>query len=194
MAAPPTPSHCVVYDGHGETSSLTLPPSKTVTVPARTPTIAADVPITEIMSRDMVCARTDLPVDVLARLLVHNHIGCIPIVDQLGRPLGMVTKSDLVEQLDAAVHARSDRRAAMTRTAGDVMMPLALSLDDRATVAQAAMMMVMEDLHHVMVVSQAKSLIGIVSAKDIVRWLVQNDGLVSEDASAARIPPDVVGA
>ena len=68
------------------------------------------------------------------------------------------------------------------RVASDVMMPLAITLGDRATVSEAAMMMVLEDLHHVMIVSCAGALIGVVSAKDIVRWIVANDRTARGDA------------
>jgi CBS domain-containing protein len=61
------------------------------------------------------------------------------------------------------------------------MMPLALTLDEHATLAHAASLMTLEDLHHVMVVSCSGALIGIVSAKDVVRWLVENDQLTGYD-------------
>ena len=97
----------------------------------------------------------------LAQLFLDEHVGCIPIIDERGRPHGIVTKSDVVGQL-------SDDCWSM-RTARDVMMPLALTLDEHATLAHAASMMTLEDLHHVMVVSCSGALIGIVSAKDVVR-------------------------
>ncbi len=183
MATIAIASHCVVHDGRGETTSIALSADRPRLAPPRTATIAGKVPIGEIMCRKIVCARADLPVDALARLMMHHRIGCIPIVDDMGRPQGMVTKSDLVEQIDAALHPRSHRRDPADlslRTANDVMMALAVTLDENATVAEVALMMVMEDLHHVMVVSQAKALVGIVSAKDVVRWIVDNDGLLAE--------------
>jgi CBS domain-containing protein len=57
-------------------------------------------------------------------------------------------------------------------------MPLAITLDDKATVAHAASMMALEGFHHVMVVGQSGVLIGVVSSQDVVRWIVENDGLV----------------
>lgn len=91
----------------------------------------------------------------------------------------MVTKSDLIEILDD-VDARFEIE---TRTAEEVMMPLAITLDDKATVAHAASMMAIEGFHHVMVVAQSGVLIGVVSSQDVVRWIVQNDGLIGATAS-----------
>jgi CBS domain-containing protein len=58
------------------------------------------------------------------------------------------------------------------------MMPIALTLEESSTVGDAASMMTCEDLHHVLVVSRSGALVGVVSAKDIVTWLVRNDGLM----------------
>ena len=58
------------------------------------------------------------------------------------------------------------------------MMPLALTLGEHATVAQAAALMSLEDVHHVPIVADSGRLIGVVSTFDIVRWLATNDGFV----------------
>jgi CBS domain-containing protein len=58
------------------------------------------------------------------------------------------------------------------------MLPLAITLDQSATVAHAAAMMSCEDLHHVLVVGDSGELVGVVSSKDVVNWLVSNDELL----------------
>jgi CBS domain-containing protein len=137
------------------------------TMPAM-PTIADLVSVTEIMTRDLTCARKDLPASQLVELMIQRHVGCVPVVDARGQPVGMVTKLDLVEQL---IDADDD-----PRTAGDLMMPLAITLGERASVAHAAQMMTLEDIHHVAIVNTDRELIGLVSSMDIVRWLARNDG------------------
>jgi CBS-domain-containing membrane protein len=111
-------------------------------------------------------------------LMVRRRIGCIPVVDERGRPIGMVTKFDVVEQQLAS---RAPRAA--TATVADVMMPLAITLDERATVAHAAAMMSIEDVHHVPIVAAGGALIGVLSTMDIVRWLAANDGIVAHGAA-----------
>lgn len=156
---------CRVYaaDGHLQTTR-THPVARRALPRART--VADTIPVTDIMSRDLVCARPDITVDALTDLLIQNHIGCIPIVDDAGRPMGIVTKLDLVE-----------RRAGTT--AAEVMMPLAITLNQHATIAHAAAVMGLEDFHHVMVVGADHALIGVVSTMDIARWLARNDGFIS---------------
>lgn len=143
-------------------------------------TIADVIPAARIMSHDVVCARTDLASDALIELMVLNHIGCVPVVDERGIPIGMITKLDLVEKMLAG------SRMPFPSTAGDLMLPLTFTLDARATVAHVATLMSLEDIHHVPIVAPDGPLIGIVSTMDVVRWLASNDGLVTEHRSDGR--------
>jgi CBS domain-containing protein len=134
------------------------------------PTIADLVPVTQIMTREITCAHRELEVDQLVDLVVRNRIGCVPIVEAPGRPIGMVTKLDIVERLFS--RDGSDP----PRTAGELMLPLAITLGEHATIAHAAALMAAEDVHHIPIVDTSGCMIGIVSTLDIVRWLAKNDG------------------
>lgn len=137
-------------------------------------TIADLVPLTEIMSREITCAHRELGADRVAELIVFNHVGCVPVVEEPGRPIGMITKRDLVERFVARESAGSDGLA--FQTAGTLMMPMTIALREHATIAHAAALMANEDIHHLCVVDAEGRLIGVVSTMDIVRWLAHNDG------------------
>jgi CBS domain-containing protein len=167
---------CIVYRAHGraEKSPREHPEGE---VWFRTQS-AEHAPIKCVMSRDLVCALPDLEIATVVSLLVEQRLGCLPIVDERRHPIGVITKFDLVEQLDATMHLAgcgcplpADLKA---QTAGDVMMPIALTLDARATVAHASSMMISERMHHVLVVSETGELIGVVSALDVVRWVTED--------------------
>lgn len=143
------------------------------------PTIADQVRVSRIMSREVICARDDLEIAALMDLMVRRHIGCVPVINERGHPIGMVTKFDLVEQLQAG----RARGAEVPATAGTLMMPLAITLDERASVAHAAALMAIEDVHHLAIVADSGALIGVVSSMDIVRWLAGNDGVMISDAA-----------
>ncbi len=125
------------------------------------------IPVTEIMSRHIVCARPDLDLATLVDVMVRERLGCVPVVNEDGEPVGMVTKLDVVEQLAIAAVCVELRVA-------DVMMPLAITLADTASVADAAALMAIEAMHHVMIVS-ARRLVGLVSTMDVTRWVMEND-------------------
>ena len=97
-----------VYQGKGTETERELycaDPDPDLT---RVPTIADLVPVTQVMSREVTCARRDLDVTHLVELMVRNRIGCVPVVEEPGRPVGMVTKLDLVEQLLAVCRGQLD--------------------------------------------------------------------------------------
>lgn len=158
-----------IHSSHGVVERANMLPDYIAQAPSRT--IADSVPVAAIMSRDVVCAYPDLAVDKLLEVMIGQRLGCMPIVDDRGCPVGMVTKLDVVEQL-----ALPSTR--VNPVVADVMLPLAITLEEHATVAHAASMMAAEDLHHVMITSERR-LIGVVSTMDITRWLASNDGLPS---------------
>lgn len=130
--------------------------------------IANLIPVTDIMTRDVVCARRDMPAGAVVELVIRQRLGCVPVIEDPGRPIGMITRVDLVEQLLGA--------GAKPMTACELMLPLAITLGERASVAHAAALMALEDLHHIPIVDGVGRMIGLISSLDIVRWLAANDG------------------
>jgi len=153
------------------------PPVERETTPI--PSIANTTPVTQIMTREVRCARQDVSAERLIELMLRNHLGCMPIVNSIGRPVGMVTKLDIIEQMLPRNQDETDSptpKALMPRTARELMMPIAITLGEQASIAQAAAMMASEAVHHVPIVDAAGQLIGIVSTMDVVGWLATNDG------------------
>jgi CBS domain-containing protein len=122
--------------------------------------------VTDIMTRDVICVTGDVSLGTVIELLVDNYIGCVPVVDEDGCPRGMLTNRDIVEAQHVGTHPP---------TAASAMLPIVFTVDEHATVARVAAVMVQEQLHHVPVVSARGRVIGIVSSFDLVRWLVRND-------------------
>ena len=143
--------------------------------------VADRASLRSIMSCDLVCARRDLEITAIVGLMMKYRVGCIPVVDERHRPIGMITKFDLVEQLDAAMRSSCGGYSLpldlAAQTADDVMMPIALTLEENATIAHAAAMMTTEETHHVLVVNRDGTLVGVISTADIAAWVMQNDAV-----------------
>lgn len=120
------------------------------------------VPLSEVMSAASYVAAGDSSVESLIALITEHHIGCVPIVDAQHRPIGIVTKLDLVE-------CREDDR----KTARDVMMPHAMALTTGDTLARAATLMSREGFHHLLIVDDAGTLRGVLSTFDVTRWVAR---------------------
>ncbi len=58
--------------------------------------IFATVPVVEAMHRDVVTVKPDLGVSQAARILLENKYGCLPVVDEESRLLGIVTEADFL--------------------------------------------------------------------------------------------------
>jgi CBS-domain-containing membrane protein len=55
--------------------------------------------VRDLMSEDPVVARTDDPVEKVARLIAEKHHNHVPVVDSDGRLAGMVTRADALAAL-----------------------------------------------------------------------------------------------
>lgn len=60
-----------------------------------------DVTVSEIMTpgRALVTVRPDTPILDVARLIATRKIGCLPVVDASGRPVGLLTQKDVMTAL-----------------------------------------------------------------------------------------------
>src|SRR4051812_8304137 len=142
------------------------------------------VKVADVMSRDVVTAKPDTPFkDVVERMLERNVSG-LPVVDDLGRLLGVVTEADLIAKegyggrrhraltLVAAFCAGHDPtwiRRAPGMVAGEIMScgaATATPHDDAQTAARA---MLERHVKRLPVVDDHGKLCGIVSRQDLLR-------------------------
>lgn len=135
---------------------------------------AVRTPLSDIMTGDVLCVFPDLRVEHLIDLLVESNVSGAPVVDDGGRPIGIVSKSDLVRGFAAGT------------TVADIMMPLAFTLPETASLSRAAALMAFEGIHRIPVVSSKGRVIGIVSALDITRWLAKLDRRASRRRAIER--------
>ena len=57
--------------------------------------------VAELMSRSVVRARRDLPFKEIVELLRDNDVTAVPVVDELDRPVGVVSEADLLRKSSA---------------------------------------------------------------------------------------------
>jgi CBS domain-containing protein len=161
----------------------------------RSRSAAQATPVTAIMVKTVVCVDPGMDVADLMRLLVDRGISGAPVVDSGGRPIGVVSKTDIVRELcenpDAArtfigvaeegeLDAAADLEFPMELYAGrcvrHIMTPLAILVGETSSVACAAAVMAYEHVHRVIVVDGAGLVVGVLSSIDVLRWLARQDG------------------
>src|SRR5215469_8996100 len=60
----------------------------------------------DVMSKPVVSVHPDTPTREIARLLVEKGISAVPVVDDNGTPIGMVSEGDLIHPKRAACESR----------------------------------------------------------------------------------------
>jgi len=162
------------------------------------------VPISAVMTRRVVCVPEDLSVTALEELLLDRELWDVPVVDADGRLVGLVAMTDIVREvhrraetaesfLDDSLEARLPDEP-QPRTVGQVMTPIAFELPASCSVAQVVDLMAMQDVHQVPIISDDGTLLGIVTAEDLVRYLTRPGRTAAEPAKLADTssdPPEV---
>lgn len=158
--------------------------------------LAADrVRIGEIMTRGAITVRADLGLEQLVDLFLEQGLSRVPVVDDEGRAVGVVSKTDLV--IDQ--HERGDTEVSQLGAeeggrhvhevgglVRDVMTPIAFTLPASTTIGEAARRMLADNVHAVPVTSDKGQVIGWLSSTDIVAWVAGVQLGQSAEASPAR--------
>jgi CBS domain-containing protein len=136
--------------------------------------------VREIMSRQLVCVRQDVPRVKVEELLRERNISGCPVVDQEGQAIGVISRTDLLEARCApgpASRAPSDDGpGAADPEAASLMTPLVVYIRENASVAQAAALMAYERIHRLAVISGDGTIVGVVTTLDVSAWLARQHG------------------
>jgi CBS domain-containing protein len=63
----------------------------------------------EVMTRNMVSLRPDAPVVEAIRLMLDNHISGLPVIDEAGRLVGILTEGDLLRRAETGTERQRGR-------------------------------------------------------------------------------------
>ena len=124
--------------------------------------------VANIMSTAMITAAPWLPASRLVELLVDENVGALPVIDEDGNPLGIVTRADVLEEDEAEFDGEA--------CAQELMRRLPITVTPTTPVAEAARLMTRQRVHHLLVVDGQGRLVGMVSSFDVVRWVAEVEG------------------
>lgn len=129
--------------------------------------------VRQVMSKGLVSVPPDFCISALAQLFERHQITGAPVIDSLGAMVGVVTQADLTRVRAETSGLRGDpgEPELTDLFVGDIMNPRVHSIEDHASVAQAARTMLELDVRRLLVRSE-QGFIGIVTAGDLMRaWL-----------------------
>ena len=125
-------------------------------------------PISEIMATDVIAVTPEVRMEDLEELLLQKGISGAPVVNDVGKPIGIVSKTDLLH--------RKVTPGAEGAKVKDIMMRTAYCLSENESIARAAGNMAFEGIHRIPVVGARGMVTGVVSPLDVMRWLARQYG------------------
>lgn len=141
------------------------------------------------MASPVVTVRLETPLKDVARLLINNGVSGVPVVDDSGAVVGVVSEGDfLVKEQGAAEirhrrlarlfgessEARSQLEKVAARTAGEAMTSPAITVAPGSAIRDAAALMTRRSVNRLPVVDDGR-LVGIVTRADLLRAYLRSD-------------------
>tara|TARA_R110002049_G_scaffold142094_1_gene303933 strand:+ start:364 stop:867 length:504 start_codon:yes stop_codon:yes gene_type:complete len=123
--------------------------------------IDMEVNVEMIMTSAVVCAKADYNVDDLMQIMDKDSVRCIPIIDNDGRCVGVVSGSDLVRW-------HKLRKRSSEVPVSQILSEPVVAVAPNLTVMEAAKLMVEKNVYHLVVVEEGQ-MVGILSVMDILK-------------------------
>lgn len=147
--------------------------------------------VSDLMTREVATVSPDTPLKEAAALLAQRGISGLPVVDERGEVVGVLSEADVVMKargeerrrgllgwlLEADLGLEDKLRA---RTVGEAMSAPAITIDASRPVHEAAALMVSESVNRLPVLDGGR-LVGIVTRADIVRAFTRTDAEIAEE-------------
>lgn len=149
------------------------------------------------MTTEVLATVTHVTIPVVARIMTDHDISGLPVVDEDGQLVGMITENDIVSHeimvdspafvpfLDAIIRmpfdtSDDDMRRVLATTAGDLMTSPVYSVTIDATIREVATLMFERKVNPVPVLDREHRVVGIVSRSDIVRLVADAEPVADE--------------
>lgn len=145
--------------------------------------------VEEIMQKNVVSVNENADIKEIARALVENKVSGIPVINDAGKLVGIVSEGDLlhketnprmpdyVDILGAIIYYHGlkryhdDYRKLMATKASDIMTKKVITVAKDTTLEDAAQLMMQHSIKRLPVVENGE-MIGIVSRADIIKTLI----------------------
>lgn len=144
----------------------------------------------DIMSRDVITVHEGTSVKEILQLLLKHKISGVPVIDEEGKPVGVVSEADLLAKMKMPVSLHwlyqyaayyyqdkttDEQFKAQATKALEIMTREPIYVDLQTPVDRIAALMIKKNIKRVLVIED-KKLAGIVSRADILKDIVKEKG------------------
>lgn len=129
------------------------------------------------MTRDVITVAPTVPLPDAYDLMTRHNIRRLPVVDDHGRLIGIVTYGDIRGARPSPVTSLNiwELHFMLARlSVGEIMTPNPRTISENATIGEAAQHMLEQAIGNLPVVDHAGNLVGIITESDIFRLVVHD--------------------
>ncbi|GAB3409934.1 CBS domain-containing protein [Flindersiella endophytica] len=141
--------------------------------------------VADVMTRDLISAEPSRSFKDITYLLSAKGISAVPVLDSADRPLGVISEWDLILKEEPQApppqpgwlgrRFRTVRSRAAAPTAEELMSSPAVTIEQGATLRQAASLMAGRHITRLIVVDHRGVAVGIVTRSDLLRAFLVSD-------------------
>jgi CBS domain-containing protein len=127
--------------------------------------------VEEIMTKNPACCTSDTGLQEVAKMMVDNDCGCIPVVDSEAqkKPIGMITDRDIT------IRTVAEGKNPLDLTAADAMSNDAVTVTPDTSVEDCSNLMEDKQIRRVAVVDANGGCCGMVALADVVNYVGHRD-------------------
>lgn len=135
--------------------------------------------VKEVMTADPACCTSDMSLQDVAKLMISNDCGCIPVVDdkKSKKPVGMITDRDIT------IRTVAEGKNPLELTVSDAMSPNPVTVTPLTSLEDCCNLMESKQVRRVAVIDEAGACCGIIAQADIA--------LNAKDAKTAEVVQEV---
>jgi len=137
--------------------------------------VLAERKAAELMTPNPVSIREGATVREAIQLLTHREIGGAPVIDEAGRPVGVVSRADILVHDREAVDyvGPSDEDESDVTRVRDIMTPAVFCVSPDTPAARIVREMLDLKVHRLFVVDDLGVLVGVITVLDLLRHLTE---------------------
>lgn len=148
--------------------------------------------IAEVMTREPITVKAETPLREAIKILAEKRISGLPVVDDAGNLIGIISETDLMWQqagvtppayfmiFDSVIYLKNpveyerELHKALGQTVGEVMSEKPVTISPDKPLREAAKIMRDRKIHRLPVVDDSEKVIGMLSLSDIIRDMAQS--------------------
>ena len=129
------------------------------------------IPVSSVMKSPIKSVKENDTIQQACKTMIENDVGSTIVITESNAPAGIITEKDVVRQL-------AEKPVSFDATASTIMSKPLVTIHPNASIRDALQAMQSRDIRRLLVVSDdGKSVMGIITVRDIFRFIARNESM-----------------